>query len=238
VVNEAMAKKFWPDRNPVGERFSIGDRPVEVVGVVRDSIYRELRESKQVVVYVPLLQGDYRSATLDLRVAGDPSRVFNDLRAVARQIDRDVPLFDMRTLQAQIAGTLSPERMLAVISTLFSILATLLAAVGLYGVLAYAVAQRSREIGIRMALGAAKNQVIGAVIRDALRMLAAGLALGIPLSMAATRWIASSLYGLRPSDPLTYCVVVAALCAACLAAAFVPSRRAARVDPMVVLRCD
>jgi ABC-type antimicrobial peptide transport system permease subunit len=144
----------------------------------------------------------------------------------------------MRTLQAQIAGTLSPERMLAVISTLFSILATLLAAVGLYGVLAYAVAQRSHEIGIRMALGAAQNQVIGAVIRYALRTLAAGLALGIPLSMAATRWIASSLYGLRPGDPLTYCAVVGALCAACLVAAFVPSRRAARVDPMVVLRCD
>jgi predicted permease len=239
VVNDAMARKFWPGRDAVGERFTIGsDRPVEVVGVVRDSIYRELREAKQVVVYVPLLQGDFRSATLDLRVAGDPSRVFNDLRAVARQIDADVPLFDMRTLQAQIAGTLSPERMLAVISALFSVLATLLAAVGLYGVLAYAVAQRSREIGIRMALGAAQNQVMGAVVRDALRMLAAGLALGIPLSMAATRWIAASLYGLRPGDPLTYCGVVAALCAACLAAAFVPSQRAARVDPMVVLRCD
>jgi putative ABC transport system permease protein len=144
----------------------------------------------------------------------------------------------MRTLQAQIAGTLSPERMLAVISTLFSIMAMLLAAMGLYGVLAYAVAQRSREIGIRMALGAAQNQVIGAVIRDALRMLAAGLALGIPLSLAATRWIASFLYGLRPSDPLTYCAVIVLLCAASLAAAFVPSRRAARVDPMVALRCD
>jgi predicted permease len=239
MVNEAMAKKFWPGRDPVGARLTIGgDRPVEVVGVVRDSIYRELREPKQVVVYVPLLQGDFRSATVDLRVAGDPSPVFNELRAMARQIDGNVPLFDMRTLQAQIAGTLSPERMLAEISTLFSVMAMLLAAVGLYGVLAYAVAQRSREIGIRMALGAAQNRVIGAVIRDALRMLAAGLALGIPLSLAATRWIASFLYGLRPSDPLTYCAVIALLCAASLAAAFVPSRRAARVDPMVALRCD
>jgi putative ABC transport system permease protein len=117
-------------------------------------------------------------------------------------------------------------------------MAMLLAAMGLYGVLAYAVAQRAREIGIRMALGAAQNQVIGAVIRDALRMVAAGLALGIPLSLAATRWVASFLYGIRPSDPLTYCAVVALLCAASLAAAFVPSRRAARVDPMVALRCD
>jgi len=239
MVNESMAKKFWPGRDPVGERFTIGgNRPVEVVGVVRDSIYRELREPKQVVVYVPLLQGDFRSATLDLRVAGDPARVFNDLRAAAHQVDGNVPLFDMRTLQAQIDGTLSPERVLAIVSTLFGILAMLLAAVGLYGVLAYAVTQHSREIGIRMALGAAQNQVIGAVVRDALRMLAVGLALGVPLSMVATRWIASSLYGLRPGDPLTYGAVIALLCAVSLAAAFVPSRRAARVDPMVALRCD
>jgi predicted lysophospholipase L1 biosynthesis ABC-type transport system permease subunit len=239
VVNQSMATKFWPGQNPVGDHFTIGgNRQVEVVGVVRDSIYRELREPRQAVMYTPLLQGDYRSATLDLRVLGDPSRIENDLRSTAHQLDGSVPLFDMRTLDAQIAGTLAPERMLALISTLFSILAMVLAAVGLYGVLAYAVAQRSREIGIRMALGAAQNHVIGAVIRDALRVLAAGLALGIPASLVATRWIGSSLYGLRPGDPLTYLAIVATLSVAALAAALVPSRRAARVDPMVVLRCD
>jgi len=238
VVNEEMARKFWPGRDAVGQRFKMAGRSMEVVGVVRDSIYRDLREPKQVVVYVPLLQGEYPSATLELRVSGDAAPVFADLRAAARQVDRSLPLFDMRTLEAQIADTLSAERMLAAVSTLFGALAMLLASAGLYGVLAYAVAQRTREIGIRMALGAGQNQVVGAVLRDGLRTVAAGLALGIPLALAASRWIASSLYGLRASDPLTYVSIVGVLGAAALAAALVPSRRAARVDPMVVLRCD
>jgi putative ABC transport system permease protein len=208
------------------------------VGVVRDSIYRELREKQPEVVYAPLLQGDYRSVTLDLRVAGDHAHVFNDLRALARQIDPATPLFNLRTMDEQIAGTLSPERMLAMVSTIFGVLAMVLAVVGLYGVLAYAVAQRAREIGIRMALGAAQGRVIRAVIREALTMVGAGVALGIPLSILASRWIASYLYGLKPGDPLTYVGVVAVLCAASVAAAIVPSRRAARVDPMVVLRCE
>jgi ABC-type antimicrobial peptide transport system permease subunit len=128
--------------------------------------------------------------------------------------------------------------MLALVSSLFAAFAMVLAMVGLYGVLAYAVANRSREIGIRVALGAAPGRVIGAVIRDALRMVIAGLALGVPLSFLASRWIATSLYGLKPGDPVTYVSIVALLAAASLAAAFIPSRRAARVDPVVVLRCE
>ncbi len=241
VVNEAMARKFWPGRSPLGQRFQSAAAEgvnVEVVGVVRDSVYRDLRENREAVLYLPLLQGEYRSATLDLRVAGDVPRVFGELRSLARQIDHSVPLYDMRTLEAQIAGTFSVERMLATISTLFGALAMLLAAVGLYGVLAYSVAQRSREIGIRMALGAGHTQVVGAVVRQTLLMVAVGVMLGLPASLAASKWIAGSLYGLKPGDPLTYGVVIAVLCAASLAAAIVPSRRAARVDPMVVLRCD
>jgi ABC-type antimicrobial peptide transport system permease subunit len=121
---------------------------------------------------------------------------------------------------------------------LFAAIALLLAAVGLYSVMSYAVTQRTQEIGIRMAMGAAPGQVIGAVVRDALRMAAAGLVLGIPLSLAASRWITASLYGLKPGDPVTYVSIVGLLAAASLTAAFIPSRRAARVDPMVVLRCE
>jgi predicted permease len=241
VVNEEMVRKFWPGRDPIGQHLRSGalaDRPLEVVGVVRDSIYRDLREPKLAVLYTPLLQSSQRSATLVLRAAGDPARAFSQLATLARRIDPTVPLYGMRTLEAQIAGTLSPERMLALVSSLFAVFAVLLAMVGLYGVLAYAVAQRSREIGIRMALGAAPGQVVGTVIRDAFRMVAAGLALGIPLSFAASRWISTSLYGLHPGDPLTYAAIIAILAVASLAAAFIPSRRAARVDPIVVLRCD
>jgi ABC-type antimicrobial peptide transport system permease subunit len=209
-----------------------------VVGVVQDSLYRDLREGKLAVLYMPLLQSNQRSATLTLRVAGDPAQALGQLAALARRIDPKVPLYNTRTLEAQIAATLSPERMLALVSSLFAAFATVLAMIGLYGVLAYAVAQRSREIGIRMALGAAPGQVIGAVVRDALRMVAGGLLLGVPLSYAASRWIQGSLYGLKPGDPITYAAIITVLAVASLAAALIPSRRAAKVDPMVVLRCE
>ena len=144
----------------------------------------------------------------------------------------------MRTLETQIAGTLSPERMLASVSTILGALAIILAMVGLYSILANAVAQRTREIGIRMALGAEQRQVIGMVLRDTLKMVAIGVALGVPVSLAASRWITSYLYGVRPQDPLTYVGIVMLLAMAGIAAAYVPSRRASKVDPMVVLRYD
>jgi predicted permease len=239
VVNEQMAKKFWPGRDPIGQRFKAGaldDHEAEVVGVVRDSIYRDLRETRQEILYVPLLQGNFGAATLHLRIAGDPAPVFNQLRAQAHAADRSVPLFGMRTLDAQIGETLVTERMLATVSTILGALAIVLAMVGLYSVLANAVAQRAREIGIRMALGAARTQVIGMVMRDTLRMVFVGVLVGIPVSLGASRWIASFLYGIRAQDPFTYLAIAALVIAAGFAAAYIPSRRAARVDPMVVLR--
>jgi predicted permease len=241
VINEQMAKKFWPGRDPIGQRFKTGaldGNETEVVGVVRDSIYRDLRETKQEVVYVPLLESDFGSATLHVRMAGDPAPVFNQLRAQARAADRSVPLYGMRTLDAQIGERISTERMLAMVSTILGALAIVLAMVGLYSVLANAVAQRAREIGIRMALGAARTQVVGMVMRDTLRMVSLGVLVGIPVSLAASRWIASFLYGIKAQDPLTYIAIAALVVAAGLAAAYVPSRRASRVDPMVVLRYD
>jgi ABC-type antimicrobial peptide transport system permease subunit len=144
----------------------------------------------------------------------------------------------MRTLDAQIGERISTERMLAMVSTILGALAIVLAMVGLYSVLANAVAQRAREIGIRMALGAARTQVVGMVMRDTLRMVSLGVLVGIPVSLAASRWIASFLYGIKAQDPLTYIAIAALVVAAGLAAAYVPSRRASRVDPMVVLRYD
>jgi ABC-type antimicrobial peptide transport system permease subunit len=144
----------------------------------------------------------------------------------------------MRTLDAQIGERISTERMLAMVSTILGALAIVLAMVGLYSVLANAVAQRAREIGIRMALGAARTQVVGMVMRDTLRMVSLGVLVGIPVSLAASRWIASFLYGIKAQDPLTYIATAALVVAAGLAAAYIPSRRASRVDPMVVLRYD
>jgi predicted permease len=241
VVNEQMAKKFWPGRDPIGQRFKAGaldDKETEVVGVVRDSVYRDLRETKQEILYVPLLEGDFGSATLHVRFTGDPAAVFNELRTEARAVDRAVPLYGMKTLETQIGATLSTERMLALVSTILGALAIVLAMIGLYSVLANAVAQRSREIGIRMALGAARTQVIGMVMRDTLKMVLVGVLVGIPLSLAASRWIASFLFEIKAQDPLTYVAIAGLVVAAGFAAAYVPSRRASRVDPMVVLRYD
>jgi predicted permease len=242
VISREMARKFWPGRSAVGQRFRTAaldnEKDVEVVGVVQDSVYGDLREDKQAVLYVPLLQAGARNATLILRVAGDPAPVLAALRQVAREVDRDVPLYGERTLAAQIAGTLSLDRMLATVAAIFGILALALAMAGLYAVLAYTVARRSREIGIRMALGAERNQVIAMVLRDAFALIGLGLAAGIPLSLAASRWISSYLFGLKPQDPLTYGAIVAVLSVAAALAAFVPSRRASTVDPMVVLRYD
>jgi predicted permease len=241
VVNEQFARKFWPSRDPIGQRFktaALDGNETEVIGVVRDSIYRDVREAKQEILYVPLLQGDFGSATLHLRVSGDSAPVFSELRAQARAADRAVPLYRMRTLNAQIGETLSTERMLATVSTILGALAIVLAMVGLYSVLANAVAQRAREIGIRMALGAARTQVIGLVMRDTLRLVFAGVLVGIPVSLAASRWIESFLYGIKGQDLLTYIAIAALVVAAGLAAAYVPSRRASRVDPMLVLRYD
>lgn len=238
IINEQMAKKFWPGRNPIGEHFNTRRQDVQVVGVVRDSIYRDLREPKKETFYLPLLQSAFSSATLHLRVAGDPAPVFTELRNRARALDPQVPLYDMRTLEAQIAGTLSPERMLATVSTILGVLAIVLAMVGLYSILANAVAQRAREIGIRMALGAEQSRVVGMILRDTLRMVALGAVIGIPLSLAVSRWIKSYLFGIEAQDPITYTAILLLVLIAGIAAAYVPSRRASRVDPMVVLRYD
>jgi predicted permease len=242
VVSEQMARTYWPGKRAVGQRFHTSalneKQDVEVVGVVQDSVYADLQETKKSVMYLPLLQANARNATLILRVSGDTAPVMAAVNAVARDVDRDVPIYQERTLAAQIAGTLSLNRMLATVVSIFAALALLLAMAGLYAVMAYAVARRSREIGIRMALGAERIQVIRMVMRDAFVLIAAGVAAGVPLAMLASKWIASYLFGLKPQDPLTYAAIIAVLVLAAFFAAFVPSRRASTVDPMVVLRYD
>jgi predicted permease len=241
VINERLAQKYWPGQDPIGRHFktaALDNKDTEVVGVVRDSLYADIREQKQEILYVPLLQGDFKSAALHLRVNGDTSPVFRELNARAHAVDPQVPLYDMKTLEAQIGGRLSTQRTLATVSTMLGALAIVLAMVGLYSVLANLVTQRTREIGIRLALGAARPQVIGLVVRDTLRMVLAGVAAGVVVALAASRWIASFLYGVKPQDALTYAAISVLVVAAGLLAAYVPSRRASRVDPMVVLRYE
>ncbi|MBX9603813.1 MAG: ABC transporter permease [Bryobacteraceae bacterium] len=238
VVNEAMARKFWPGRDALGQRFIFREKQVEVAGVVKDTAYRELREERPATVYTPLLQGDHDSGTLHLHVSGDPGPVVAGLREALRGLDANLPLYRVQTLERQIDNTISRERLLATLSAIFGGLAILLAAVGLYGVLGYAVTRRTREIGIRMALGAQRADVLSRVLRESLAMAALGVALGLPAAWAASQWVASLLYGVKPGDPLTYGGIVFLLLGVALLAGLVPARRASRVDPMVALRHD
>jgi predicted permease len=250
IVSESLAREFWHDAaNSLGKQIRVGntDDWREVIGVAADVHDDGVNQPAPTSVYWPVMMDRFegrkeavrRDIAFAIRSPRAGSEAFmKEIQQVVWSADPNLPLADVHTVGYFYNKSMARTSFTLIMLAVAGGMALLLGIVGIYGVISYSVSQRTREIGIRMALGAAQNQVIGAVIRDALRMLAAGLALGIPLSLAATRWIASFLYGLRPSDPLTYCAVIALLCAASLAAAFVPSRRAARVDPMVALRCD
>jgi predicted permease len=238
MVNETMARKFWPGREALGQRFAFNQKQVEVVGVVKDTVYRELREDRPATVYTPLLQGTHDTGTLHLHIAGDAGPIVAGLREALRGLDANLPLFRVQTLERQIDNTISRERLLATLSSIFGGLAILLAAVGLYGVLGYAVTRRTREIGIRMALGAQRADVLSRVLRESLGMAALGVALGLPVAWATSRFVTSLLYGVKPGDPLTYGGIVVLLLGVALLAGLLPARRASRVDPMVALRHD
>jgi predicted permease len=241
IVNEKAARHYWPHENPIGRRITTGLRDLldcEVVGIVKDVKTESLRAEAQPTVYVPFALNSMGHVTLHVRVAGDPGPVISALRQEVHSLDPNLPLRDITTMAAQIDRTIALDRLLALLTTLFGFLAVALATVGLYGVIAFAVAARTREIGIRMALGADRARVLFQIVRESLLLTALGIALGVPAALWASRAIGSQLYGLRTTDPATYIVLSLALTAVALSAAWIPARRAAHVDPMVALRYE
>jgi predicted permease len=243
IVNETLARRFWPRKDPIGQRLQTGLPgnfvDIEVVGVARDSKYRTLREQTPATVYVPFVQeARIGEMTLHVRSAGDPLSLAAAVRGAVGEMARHLPVFQVRTLEDQTDAALAQERMTATLTGFFAALALLLAAVGLYGVIAYVVAGRRREIGIRMALGAGRWSVVALVLRESLLMVGIGLAIGLALSAWAIRLVASQLYGVGPADPLTLAAGVGLLAVAALLAAFLPARRAAAVDPVRALRYE
>jgi predicted permease len=239
VVNERFAKRYFPGREPLGLRFQYG-RPrkeVEIVGVVRDGKAASLREEDKNFAYLPYTQ---RVAlgfmTYYVRTSGDADALAGRVTAVVRGVDATLPVSNLKSMRTQIRESLFVERMVATLSAVFGVLATLLAALGLYGVIAFAVALRTREIGIRMALGAQRRDVMGMVLRDVAILVGFGLVLGVPGGYGLGRVIETQLFGLNARDPLTFAVAISTLLAAALLAGYVPARRATRVDPMVALR--
>lgn len=241
VVNEALWRRYFPSENPVGQRIRLGGRDVlEIVGVVGNAKYVSLREEDHPTVYVHALQGarDVGGLTLAVRTFGDPAALLSTVRRQVQSIAAAVPITRVATLAEQIDRSLARERLMARLLGAFAFLALLLAMVGLYGVLAYGVTRRTGEIGIRLALGATRGDVMWSVLRESWMLVATGVAIGVPISLAATRLLSSWLYGVTATDPWTMACVVGCLFIVAPAAASQPARRAMRVDPIAALRYE
>ncbi|MGA3188815.1 MAG: ABC transporter permease [Bryobacteraceae bacterium] len=238
VINQSMARHFFGDKDPVGQRIGLRQNDsLTVAGVIRDVKIFGMREGSQDVMFTPFLQAEsLGSATLMVRTTVDPVRVAGDVRAAIRGIDAKLPQFDVMTMDKQVENTLSEQRLLALLAGAFGLLALGLAAIGLYGVLSYGVAQRTSEIGIRMALGAQRIGIQKLILGETARLVLIGIAIGIAAEMAAGRAIKGMFYGVTPTDGWSIGAAVAILAAAALIAGFLPARRASQVDPMVALR--
>jgi predicted permease len=241
IVNEKAAKHFWPHESPIGKRAVIGGRDrieCEIVGVVKDVKSESLREEAQATVYLPFQQNQRPRIALHVRVVGKTAPVISALIRESHTLDPNIPVFNATTMEAQLDRTIALDRLMAMLTALFGLLAVVLAAVGLYGVMTLAVSARTREIGIRMALGAGQARVLWQVVRESAVLTIIGIGLGVPVAMWASRGMGSFLYGLSATDPWTYEVLALVLLAIALIAAWIPARRAAQVDPLVALRYE
>jgi predicted permease len=237
VVNEKVARHYFSGRDPIGEKFHEGQggSDIEIVGVVRDASEGNVRLGPLETVYLPEKQSQTSGLTLLVRTADDPRRVIPALVGIVQRIDRRLPVYSVQTMDVDIQAGYSSERMLGFLSTLFAALATLLAGIGLYGVLAYSVARRRREIGIRFAVGAQRHDVAGLFARESFALVLAGLAVGAPLALVSARALGSLLFGVAASDARTLIASAALLALAATLATSIPLWRAARLEPMVAL---
>jgi predicted permease len=245
VVNETFAAAFFPRDEPLGQRVRFGDPGLagdwEIVGVVKDSKYNSPRETAQRMIYVPLSQlsaDDRYAGFLQVRTTADPARATAAVRQALAEVDHDLPVLGVTTMSEEVARFTTQEALISRLSSFFSLLAVLLAGIGLYGIMSYAVSRRTNEIGIRLALGAGQSGVLWLILKESLLLLAAGLALGVPLALAGTSLVRTHLFGLGPSDPVTLAAAITCISVATVLAGYLPARRATRVDPMVALRYE
>jgi putative ABC transport system permease protein len=249
IVDERLAKRFWPNQDPVGRRMyrptdlnnliAITDKTVflTVVGVIRDMKLRDLAEGEKTVgaYYYPMDQDASRSITFALKTAGDPSALTSAVRGVLSHIDRELPVFDVQTMERRMDQSLMSRRSPVLLSLTFGVVALFLSAIGIYGVLAYLVTQRTKEIGIRIALGSSAGAIFELVLREGLLLIAAGFAGGIIGAVALRRALESQLFGVSATDPMVLAVVTGLLVTTAAVACVLPARRATRIDPVVAL---
>jgi putative ABC transport system permease protein len=243
LVNEAMVRRYWPDAaagstEPLGRRINIEDKWREIVGVVSDIKHDSLDADTSPEVYAPFRAVPSQWMTLVVRSAGDPSKLISAVQAAVWAVDRDQPLQDIQTLEQVVYDSVATPRFRTLLLGIFAVLALALATVGIYGVIAYAVTERTREIGIRMALGAARTDVLRMVVREGMMLGAIGVVIGLAAAFATTRILTSFLFGIQPADPLTLAAVSLLTILIAATASYVPARRATKVDPLVVLRWE
>ncbi len=240
MINDAAARKYFPNQNPIGQRF--GPSPedsgrLEIVGIVRDAKYDDLREPAPPTMYVPYLQnpGSVSSAMFEVRAAGDPAAAISSIRDITRRIDPNLPLTNVSTQIEQVELRFGQEKVFAQACTLFGALALLLASIGLFGLMSYNVGRRTNEIGIRMALGAQRQDVLRLVMGESLWMVLVGVAIGLAIALASSRFVASLLFGVTAADAATLVGVTLLMMMVSALAGFLPARRASRIDPLVAL---
>ena len=238
VVNEAFVRRFWPGEDPLGRRIRLGETWHTVVGVSRDAAYRPDNRPPPPIFFVPILQSYGASSTVHVRAAGDPLLMQQALRRAFEGVNPDIPFTDVRTGAQQVGVVLFAQRLGAGALALFGLLGLGLSALGIYGVLSYSVSQRTREIGVRVAIGASRRDVIAMVVGGAARLSAVGLVIGLALAAGAGRLLRSQIFGVSPLDPVTFVGVVVLLAAVALLAAWLPARRAAKVDPIIALQAE
>jgi predicted permease len=243
IVNARFVTQYFGNRLAIGRHIGMGTDPgtptdIEIVGVVNDSRYESLRSEVVPEVYLCTLQQQRNGSFVYVRTEGNPDGAQRAIRSAVQELGPGLPIFNLKTLDRQVDESLVTERMIATLSTVFGVLATVLAILGLYGVTAYTVARRSREIGIRMALGAQGGAVVGLVMREMLVLVLAGIIVGLPCAASLSRIARTQLYGVEPNDFLSMSLATLLLTTVTLIAAYVPARRAVKCDPVRILRTE
>ncbi len=251
ILNEALAHRYWQDQNPIGQQIRLKFPPTKtpwqpvardsmltVIGVVADVREWEWGEEKVGQVYLPYAQNPSRIMRLVVRTTGDPSAIAPAVRHAVTSVDPSQPITEIRTMDQLLSQAVSPRRLNMLLLAVFAAIATVLAAIGIYGVMAYGVTQRFHEIGVRMALGAEPSDVLKMVVTDGMKLAVAGLLIGIVGAALLSRYLESQLYGIKTTDPFTYAGVALGLAAVAAAACYFPARRATKVDPISALRHD
>ncbi|MGH9139805.1 MAG: FtsX-like permease family protein, partial [Vicinamibacterales bacterium] len=242
IVNDTLVRRYFPNEDPIGKRLVIAmnlpNVPTEIIGVVGDVKFSDIAGETGPMSYWPHPQLAYGAMTLTVRTGADPAAFAPLVERAVHELDKDQPVADIRTMDQWVTRNLSQARFSSTLLTTFAALALALAAIGIYGVMSYSVSQRTSEIGIRLALGAEARHILGMVVGNAARLALVGLAIGVALSLALGRTMASLLYQTAGTDPLTFAAVVATLGSVAIAASYVPARRASRIAPVEALRAQ